>query len=77
MKLNGNKNIIFDSDIITTNGEHLGESLDATLNSYDGDISELKRNVKFLYQYGGIGSKGGGGGGSSEEWSIYATLNKV
>lgn len=77
MKLNGNKNIIFDSDIITTNGEHLGESLDATLNSYDGDISELKRNVKFLYQYGGIGSKGGGGGSSSEEWNIYATLNKV
>ena len=42
------------------------------------DINQLKSNVKWLYQYGGVGGKGGFGGGSSQNWSIYATLdNKV
>lgn len=76
MKLNNSQNIIVDADITMT-GQHLGETLDVVLDSQSKDITELKRNVKFLYQYGGVGSHGGGSGSSSDEWSIYATLNRT
>ena len=76
MKLNNGKNVIFDSDITIANDSNLsglGETLDQILIKQKDDISELKRNVKFLYQYGGIGTHGGGSG-SSGGWKIYATL---
>lgn len=75
MKLKGYKNIISDSDINIT-GQYLQGTLDTILDKQEQDINELKRNVKFLYQYGGVGSHSGSGG-SSSKFSIYATLNKV
>lgn len=77
MKFKNQKNIINDSDINMT-GQYLNKTLDTVLHDQEQDISELKRNVKFLYQYGGVGSKSGGGGsGDSSDYSIYATLNNV
>lgn len=38
------------------------------------DITKLKGNVKWLYQYGGVGGNGGGSG-TTTSWSIYATLD--
>ena len=41
------------------------------------DITQLKSNVKWIYQYGGVGGSGGGTGPTTE-WSIYATIdNKI
>ena len=77
MKYKNGQNIITDSDVTMT-GQYLGETLDTVLSEQEENISELKRNVKFLYQYGGVGSHGGSsGGGSSSDYAIYATLNKV
>lgn len=76
MKYQNSQNIIIDSDITMT-GQHIGETLDAVLNEQSQDILELKRNVKFLYQYGGVGTHGGGSSYDSSEFSIFATLNKV
>lgn len=47
------------------------------LNQFGGDIDKLKAYVKWLYKYGGTGSKGNGGGGgsSSSSWSIICTLD--
>lgn len=75
MKLNGN-NIITDNDVTMT-GQHIGESLDAVLSKQEQDIDELKGNVKWIYQNGGVGGNGGNGGGSSKDWSIYAKLNNI
>ena len=75
MKLNGNP-IISTDDIVTRNGQNL----DAVIEKQNQDISKLKSNVKWLYQYGGTGTgagngSGGGSGSGSSSWSIYATLN--
>ena len=47
------------------------------LNQFGGDIDKLKAYVKWLYKYGGTGSKGNGSGGgsSSSSWSIICTLD--
>lgn len=74
MRLNNGNKIITDTDILMT-GQHLGESLNAVLDSQSKDISELRSNVKYIYEYGAMGNGGGGGGGSTTAWSIYATLN--
>lgn len=76
MKFKDSKNIINDSDINMT-GQYLNKTLDTVLSDQEEDISELKRNVKFLYQYGGVGSHSGSGGGGSSKFSVFATLNKV
>lgn len=38
------------------------------------DISLLKSNVKWIYQYGGVGGSGGSGS-VSQDWSLYVSLN--
>lgn len=73
MKLNGN-NIITDNDVTMT-GQYIGKTLDTVLNKQEQDISNLKGNVKWLYQNGGVGGKGGGGSQSTKDWSIFATLD--
>lgn len=75
MKLNGN-NIITDNDVTMT-GQYIGETLDTVLNKQEQDIDELKGNVKWIYQNGGVGGNGGNGGGYSKDWSIYAKLNNI
>lgn len=75
MKLNG-KPIISTDDVVTRDGRNLDTVIDQQLK----DISKLKSNVKWLYQYGGTGTGagsgiGGGSGSGSSTWSIYATLN--
>lgn len=48
------------------------------VNKNTDDITQLKSNVKWIYQYGGVGGSGNGFGGTTQKWSIYATLdNKV
>ena len=76
MKFKGN-NIITDNDVTLT-GTHLGETLDVVLDKQQQDLDELKGNVKWIYQNGGVGGSGNSGGGrSNEEWSIYATLDNT
>ena len=46
------------------------------LEQFGGDIDKLKAYVKWLYKYGGTGSKGNGGaGGSSANWSINGSID--
>ena len=46
------------------------------LERFGGDIDKLKAYVKWLYKYGGTGSRGGGGPDTpSSSWSINATIN--
>ena len=46
------------------------------VNKNTNDIKELKSNVKWIYQYGGVGGSGNGAGsGQSSTWSIYATID--
>ena len=71
MKRNGN-NIIFSDDITVESGSNQGKSLREVLESQDKAIKELRSNVKWIYQYGGVGSGSGGGGGTSSSWSILA-----
>lgn len=48
------------------------ETLISQVNKNTDDITQLKSNVKWIYQYGGVG---GSGGGTTQSWSIYATLD--
>ena len=73
MKLNGNKNIILDTDITITDPTNFGDSLSDVLNKQQEDINNLKSNVKWIYKYGGVGS--GSGGGGTNKWAIVATLD--
>lgn len=74
MKLNGNKNIILDTDVTITDPNCIGDSLSEVLQRQQTDIEQLKSNVKWIYKYGGVGSGSGGGGGAGK-WSIVATLD--
>ena len=74
MKLNGNKNIILDTDVTITDPNCIGDSLSEVLQKQQTDIEQLKSNVKWIYKYGGVGSGSGGGGGAGK-WSIVATLD--
>lgn len=73
MKLNGNKNIILDTDITITDPTNFGDSLSEVLNKQQNDINTLKSNVKWIYKYGGVGS--GSGGSGANKWAIVATLD--
>ena len=73
MRLNNNKKIISEDDIILSDGS---TTLSERINSQQQQINQLKSNVKWIYKYGGVGS-GGGGGGTSIPFSIYATLDDV
>jgi hypothetical protein len=73
MKRNGN-NIIFSDDVTIESGSNKGKNLREILEAQDKAIKELRSNVKWIYQYGGVGSGSGGGGGTSSSWSISARL---
>jgi len=73
MKRNGN-NIIFSDDVTIESGSNKGKNLREILEAQDKAIKELRSNVKWIYQYGGVGSGSGGGGGTSSPWSISARL---
>lgn len=51
------------------------ETLVSQVNKNTTDITKLKSNVKWIYQYGGVGGSGGGPNNPSTTWSIYATLD--
>lgn len=75
MRLNNNSKIISEEDIILSDGE---STLSDNLSSMKNDISKLKSNVKWIYKYGGVGSKSNGNGGTTtKEFSLYATLNDI
>ena len=73
MRLNDNKKIISEDDIILSDGS---TTLSERINSQQQQINQLKSNVKWIYKYGGVGS-GGSGGGTSIPFSIYSTLDDV
>lgn len=75
MKQNG-KNIIFDEDITMT-GSNLGEKLSDIVGELQSKTSELESNVKYLYEYGGVGGNGGGSGSSDTDFVLYATLGDI
>ena len=72
MKLNGKINIITDNDIVTT-GKHAGSNLNSVIENIEDEVTNLKRNVKFIYTNGSVGG-GGSGGSSVTKWAITATL---
>lgn len=51
------------------------ETLVSQVNKNTTDITKLKSNVKWIYQYGGVGGSGGDSNNPSTTWSIYATLD--
>ena len=52
------------------------ENITDILTKFGGDIDKLKSYVKWIYKYGGTGSKGGNGsGGNGANWSILCTLD--
>ena len=69
MKLNDNNKqhkIIGTDDIfVSSNNSSIGKDLESLLIKQDQDILDLKRNVKWLYKYGGVGGNGSGGTGAS------------
>lgn len=73
MKLNNGSKIIGTDDIfVSSNNSQIGEDLAAVLTKQDSDILDLKKNVKWLYKYGGVG--GSGGGSSIESTKISCTI---
>jgi len=73
MKLNNGSKIIGTDDIfVSSNNSQIGEDLAAVLTKQDADILDLKKNVKWLYKYGGVG--GSGGGSSTESTKISCTI---
>ena len=75
MKYNTGKNLITDQDITVTGGNSLGNNLSDILQEQQDTLEQLKKNVKWLYKYGGVGGSGCGvGGGSSSTWGLSATL---
>ena len=59
------------NDIILTSEENIKNQIIKNTN----DITTLKSNVKWIYQYGGVGGKGGGSGsGGSGDWSLNVIL---
>ena len=70
-------NNISEEDIAILN--KYGETLGDTLQKFGGDIDNLKAYVKWLYKYGGTGSKYGGSGSGdgygTSKWSIIASID--
>jgi hypothetical protein len=63
MKLNVNgeqRPLISSNDVYIDDNNTLSD----VINRHESEINDLEKNVKWLYKYGGTGSKGGGGGGS-------------
>ena len=78
MKLitNNEQTPILSSDDIVMAGESTGKILTTLVNGHEKDINDLKKYTKWLYKYGGTGSKygGGSGEGGSSQTSFNATL---
>lgn len=63
--------LILSSDDIVASGKNVGKKLTEIIDNHTTDINELKQYTKWLYKYGGTGSKGGSGGsGSSSSYSL-------
>ena len=62
-----------ETNITTKNGLDLND----LMLKFDGDINKLKANVKWLYKYGGTGSRGGGNGSGNGQgsWGINVSFN--
>jgi len=56
---------IFSSDDILASGKNIGKVLTEIIDDHTTDINDLKKYTKWLYKYGGTGSKGGSGGGGT------------
>ena len=61
MKLNKNKNFIFDDDILMT-GNNVGKSLNQILGSTQNDVAKMKGWFAWAYNHGGLGGGTGGSG---------------
>ena len=61
MKLHkdGNEQFILTSDDIISSGNNIGKKLTSIIDEHSHDINDLKKYTKWLYKYGGTGSKGG------------------
>ena len=61
MKLynDGNEQFILTSDDIISSGSNIGKKLTNIIDEHSHDINDLKKYTKWLYKYGGTGSKGG------------------
>ena len=78
MKLINNNeeySMISSDDIIMT-GDTTGKKLTNVVNNHEKDINDLKKYTKWLYKYGGTGSKygGSGEGSGSSSTSMTATV---
>ena len=51
------------------------ENITDILNHFGGDIDKLKSYVKWLYKYGGTGSKGNGNGNSGANWAVTCLID--
>lgn len=75
MKLNQNKNIILDDDILMT-GNNAGKSLNQILGSTQNDVAKMKGWFAWAYNHGGLGGgSGNGGSSSSTNFSISIQLD--
>lgn len=76
MKLHNNENdsFIITSNDILVNGNKT-DVLTNVINEQDDKLTNLERNVKWLYKYGGTGSKGSGGtGGNASSFTVDASV---
>ena len=60
---------ILSSDDIITSGKNIGKLLTDIIDDHTTDINDLKKYTKWLYKYGGTGSKGGSGSGGSSTYT--------
>ncbi len=75
---NRNYNIIGTDDIfVSSNNSNIGENLTNVLQKQDEDLSNLKRNVKWLYKYGGVGGSGTGSGSSKLKANFVLSYTDV
>lgn len=74
MKYKNKQYIVSDNDILMTGKNDLGKNLHEIIDNQQESIDQLKKNVKWLYKYGGVGGNGGGSG-SNKPWGIKATLD--
>ena len=64
LNVNGEQLPLISSNDVIMNGS-LDKTLTDVIDDHTEEINNLEKNIKWLYKYGGTGSKGGSGGGGS------------
>lgn len=70
---NGKDSFIATSNDILVNGKKT-DILTNIIEEQDDKLNKLEKNIKWLYKYGGTGSKGSGSGSSSQKLSLSANI---